>query len=119
MLRLRLQGKGAPGFVDGVARLTLHDAGDAATDVRYRAEVQVGGTVARLGQRLVSSASREMAGQFFEELAAYGSSAHPSGARAGGHGGAGAPRARRHPLLAALVLLFRTLRHRLGLSARS
>ena len=112
-LRLRLHGKGAPGFVDGVAHLTLHDTGETATEVRYRATVQVGGTVARLGQRLVSSASRELAGQFFEELARYRVGADAP------EGGQVAPRATRHPLRAAVALLYRTLLNWLGLSQRS
>ena len=38
---------------------------DEGTSVHYVADVQVGGQVARLGQRMLSGVTREMAGQFF------------------------------------------------------
>lgn len=63
-LRLRLQGKGAVGFVDGEVTLELAHL-DEGTNVAYAADVQVGGQVARLGQRMLSGVTREMAGQFF------------------------------------------------------
>ncbi|MEX2208977.1 MAG: carbon monoxide dehydrogenase subunit G [Myxococcota bacterium] len=63
-LKLRLAGKGAVGFVDGEVTLTLA-AVDEGTSIAYSADVQVGGQVARLGQRLISGVTREMAGQFF------------------------------------------------------
>ena len=63
-LRLRLQGKGAVGFVDGEVALELARV-DEGTSIHYAADVQVGGQVARLGQRMLSGVTREMAGQFF------------------------------------------------------
>ena len=104
-MRLRLRGRGAPGFVEGEATLELHEA-DGATEVRYRADVQVGGQVARLGQRLLQGAVVEMAGQFFEAFAQDGA---PGGA---------APAAR-SPLAAFLSLVWRTLLNLLGLSRRA
>jgi carbon monoxide dehydrogenase subunit G len=83
-LTLRLAGKGALGFVNGQVALTLSplesaaaapasSSADAAapvqTRVNYDADVQIGGTVARLGQRMLSGITREMAGQFFGALA--------------------------------------------------
>ncbi|HXZ85211.1 MAG TPA: SRPBCC domain-containing protein, partial [Myxococcota bacterium] len=63
-LRLRLAGKGPVGFVDGEVALELARV-DEGTRVQYAADVQVGGQVARLGQRMLSGVTREMAGQFF------------------------------------------------------
>lgn len=63
-VRLRVQGKGPVGFVDGEVTLELAPA-DEGTSVHYVADVQVGGQVARLGQRMLSGVTREMAGQFF------------------------------------------------------
>ena len=63
-LKLRVAGKGAVGFVDGVVTLTLARV-DEGTSLAYSADVQVGGQVARLGQRMISGVTREMAGQFF------------------------------------------------------
>jgi carbon monoxide dehydrogenase subunit G len=64
LLRLRLSGKGPVGFVDGEVTLSLAQV-DEGTSVQYAADVQVGGQVARLGQRMISGVTREMAGQFF------------------------------------------------------
>ena len=63
-LRLRLSGKGPVGFVDAEVSLSLAQV-DEGTCVQYVAEVQIGGQVARLGQRMISGVTREMAGQFF------------------------------------------------------
>jgi carbon monoxide dehydrogenase subunit G len=63
-VKLRLQGKGAVGFVDGEVTLDLASV-DEGTSVQYTADVQIGGQVARLGQRMLSGVTREMAGQFF------------------------------------------------------
>jgi hypothetical protein len=66
-LKLRLAGKGAVGFVDGEVTLTLAPV-DEGTSIAYSADVQIGGQVARLGQRMISGVTREMAGQFFSAL---------------------------------------------------
>ena len=62
--KLRLQGKGPIGFVDGEVTLELSPAPEG-TLIHYVADVQIGGQVARLGQRMLSGVTREMAGQFF------------------------------------------------------
>jgi carbon monoxide dehydrogenase subunit G len=62
--RLRLQGKGPVGFVDGEVTLELSPA-ERGTAIHYVADVQIGGQIARLGQRMLSGVTREMAGQFF------------------------------------------------------
>jgi len=63
-LKLRLTGKGPVGFVDGEVVLSLAQV-DEGTSISYVADVQIGGQVARLGQRMISGVTREMAGQFF------------------------------------------------------
>jgi len=70
LLRLRLAGKGSVGFVDGEVALELSPVDDG-TSVAYVADVQVGGQVARLGQRMLSGVTREMAGQFFAAFERY------------------------------------------------
>ncbi len=103
-LRLRLQGKGSVGHVDGEASFALSAGPDAATtEVIWSADVQVGGQVARLGQRLLSGVAKEMAAQFFESLAAL-ARAQP---------GAAPPR-RVAPWRAFLALVWRTLLGLLG-----
>lgn len=66
-MKLRLEGKGRPGFVRGEAEIQL-EAQAGGTAVQFVADVQVGGQIARLGQRMISGVTKEMAGQFFEAL---------------------------------------------------
>jgi carbon monoxide dehydrogenase subunit G len=62
--RLSVEGQGRPGFVKGDAKITLR-ADDATTIVEVAGAVQTGGTIARLGQRLIGSAARMMQDRFF------------------------------------------------------
>lgn len=62
--RLSVEGQGRPGFVKGEAAITLRaDGGNTIVDVA--GTVQTGGTIARLGQRLIGSASKMMQDRFF------------------------------------------------------
>lgn len=106
-MRLRLSGKGGPGFVEGEATFLLEAAGEA-TDVRYHADVQVGGQIARLGQRMISGVGKEMAGQFFEAFSADVSPSNPTATQA-------TPAGAR----SFFVLLWRSFLNLLGLSRRS
>ena len=62
-----VDGRGAPGFVKAVARLTLSDAGDGTT-MRYDADAQVGGKVASVGQRLIESSAKAIVKQSLDGL---------------------------------------------------
>lgn len=62
---LRAQGSGAPGTVDANVHVTLESDGDGGTRVAYDADAVVGGMVGGVGQRMLSSVSRRMAGEFF------------------------------------------------------
>jgi hypothetical protein len=62
--RLTAEGRGRPGFVNGGAAISLREEG-AATIVDVRGTVQVGGAVARLGQRLIGGVSQLMMNRFF------------------------------------------------------
>jgi hypothetical protein len=64
---LRVEGSGRPGFVKGEGRLTLTEQ-DGGTLVTIRAEAQVGGLIAAVGQRLVGAATRMLMEQFFSVL---------------------------------------------------
>jgi uncharacterized protein len=67
--RLRVEGKGAGGFVKGEGKLELSD--DAAgTRLRYSGEAQVGGVIASVGQRLIEAAARQIVAKFFEAFTA-------------------------------------------------
>jgi carbon monoxide dehydrogenase subunit G len=61
---------GAAGFGKGSARVTLTPDGNT-TVLRYAAQASVGGKLAQIGQRLVDSAARKMADEFFTNFTAY------------------------------------------------
>ena len=67
--KMIVDGKGAPGFLKGVGSIGLTDQGDK-TQVEYTGDVSVGGTIASVGQRMVQSTAKMMAGQFFAALEA-------------------------------------------------
>jgi carbon monoxide dehydrogenase subunit G len=64
---LVVQATGRPGFVRGHAIVTLTDA-DQRTSVHVAAQADVGGAIARVGQRLLEGAARMMMDRFFECL---------------------------------------------------
>ncbi len=60
------EGKGGiAGFAKGGADVTLAADGDDATILKYAANADVGGKIAQLGSRLITSTSKKLAGQFF------------------------------------------------------
>lgn len=61
---------GAAGFGKGSARVTLIAEGNS-TVLRYSANASVGGKLAQIGQRLVDSAAKKMADEFFTSFTAY------------------------------------------------
>ena len=62
--RLIVEGRGKPGFVTGGVAISLKDT-DGGTRVTVDGTVQVGGTVARVGQRLIGSVAKMMMDRFF------------------------------------------------------
>lgn len=62
--KLTVEGQGRPGFVKGGVAITLRADG-ANTIVDVNGSVQTGGTIARLGQRIVGSAAKMMQDRFF------------------------------------------------------
>jgi carbon monoxide dehydrogenase subunit G len=65
--RLVVEGSGKIGFMKGDGLLTLTPA-DAGTNVAYEGSVEVGGTIAAVGQRLLDTTSRMLIRRFFETL---------------------------------------------------
>ena len=67
--KLMVEGQGRPGFVKGTVTITLREvvseSGGANTIVDVKGTAQTGGTIARLGQRLVASAAKMMQDRFF------------------------------------------------------
>lgn len=66
--RIRVEGKGAGGFVKGEGTLKLTEQADG-TVIAYSGEAQVGGVIASVGQRLLQGASRQIVSKFFEAFA--------------------------------------------------
>jgi len=69
--KIMVDGKGKQGFMRGSGTLDL--AADGIRDetiVRYSGDVQVGGPLVQVGQRVIDSATKMMLGQFFEAAAA-------------------------------------------------
>ena len=64
VLEAEVKGKAA-GFGKGSAEVALADAGDGATLLRYSVAGRVGGKLAQIGARLIDSAARKMADDFF------------------------------------------------------
>ena len=60
------EGKGGiAGFAKGGADVTLTPDGADATMLKYSAKADVGGKIAQLGSRLITSTSKKLAGEFF------------------------------------------------------
>jgi carbon monoxide dehydrogenase subunit G len=66
-LSMRLTGAGAPGTIDATVRVSLA-AVEGGTEVAYDADAVVGGMVGGVGQRMLTSVSRRMAGEFFKGI---------------------------------------------------
>jgi carbon monoxide dehydrogenase subunit G len=63
--RLNVEGTGKIGWVKGGGVLTLSEA----TTVHYEGEVQIGGTIAGVGQRLMDTTAKMLIKRFFDKLA--------------------------------------------------
>ncbi len=66
--RLVVDGSGRIGFLKGDGLLTLVP-NEHSTEVRYDGEVQAGGVIAGVGQRLLDATAKMMIKRFFEKLA--------------------------------------------------
>jgi uncharacterized protein len=67
-LTMKLQGAGAPGTVDATVDVAFADLGSEGTRISYEADAVVGGMVGGVGQRMLSSVSKRMAGEFFANV---------------------------------------------------
>lgn len=66
--KMALEGSGGPGFVRGEAGMALSDTEGGGTRVTYTADVQVGGLIASVGQRMLGGVSKMMLDQFFGRM---------------------------------------------------
>ncbi|MBI4246912.1 MAG: carbon monoxide dehydrogenase subunit G [Candidatus Rokubacteria bacterium] len=65
--RMGVEGSGGPGFVRGETVITLTEI-EGGTRVSYSADVQIGGLIAGVGQRMLGGVSKMMADQFFGRM---------------------------------------------------
>jgi carbon monoxide dehydrogenase subunit G len=65
---LIVEGRGQPGFMKGTGDITLVDLGQEGTSLKYTGEVQIGGKLAAVGQRLIDTVSKSLISQAFETL---------------------------------------------------
>ena len=66
---LNVEGQGRPGFVKGSGAITLTAAG-SSTELTVVGTAQAGGSIARVGQRIIRAAARFMMDRFFKRLKA-------------------------------------------------
>lgn len=65
---LTVDGRGAPGFANGTGHIHLLEQEDGTTLMEYEGELQIGGKLASVGQRLLDTASKSMINQGLESL---------------------------------------------------
>ena len=65
---MQVDGRGAPGFVKGTGSIQLTAQDNSKTLMQYTGDVQVGGRIAGVGQRLIDSVSKSMVRQGLETL---------------------------------------------------
>lgn len=65
---LRASGAGNPGTVDASVTVSLAGEDGGTTRLQYDADAAVGGTIAGVGQRMLSSAARRTAQEFFTNV---------------------------------------------------
>ncbi len=63
--RLVVNGKSKIGFLNGSCEFTLNEFERGNTEIGLVAELNVGGKLARVGQRIIGSAGKMMIGKFF------------------------------------------------------
>ena len=65
---LTVDGKGGPGFAKGRGDCQLIDQGDGTTLMKYQGDVQIGGKLASVGQRMLETVSKSMVRQGLDTL---------------------------------------------------
>ncbi len=75
--RLIVEGAGKIGFMKGDGLLNLSGV-DSQTTVRFDGDVQIGGTIAAVGQRLVDATAKMLIKRFFERLSTEAAGSNPA-----------------------------------------
>ena len=64
--KIKLSGTGNSGFIDGVAAIKLEEIDETTTDILINAEANVGGLIARIGQRILGHGANILIKQTFD-----------------------------------------------------
>jgi carbon monoxide dehydrogenase subunit G len=65
---LTVDGKGGPGFARGSGNCQLIDLGDGTTLMKYQGDIQIGGRLTSVGQRMLDTVSRSIIRQGLDTL---------------------------------------------------
>lgn len=65
---MQIDGKGAVGYTRGTASIELQEQSENETLMQYSSDVQVGGRIAAVGQRLLESVGKMMMKQALDAL---------------------------------------------------
>jgi carbon monoxide dehydrogenase subunit G len=65
---LTIEGKGKPGFVNGTGHIQLFPREAGETLMKYTGDVQIGGRLASVGQRLIDTASKSIISQGLDTM---------------------------------------------------
>lgn len=65
---MQIDGKGGVGYTKGTASIALSDTPDGTTAMQYTSNVQIGGKIAAVGQRLLESVGKMMMRQALDAL---------------------------------------------------
>lgn len=66
--RLLVEGRGRQGWMKGSGSVELAELSDAVTEVSVAGDFQVGGLIARVGQRMLQGVSKQLMQSFFKDL---------------------------------------------------
>ncbi len=66
--RLRVEGNSRQGWVNGNGRVELEEVAADSTLIKAEGDIQVGGMIARVGQRMLPGVSKQMMETFFKNV---------------------------------------------------
>ncbi len=66
--RMSVSGNGPGGWIKGESEVTLREEKPGTTTIDVQGETQIGGLLARVGQRMMGNASKSLMKQFFDGI---------------------------------------------------
>jgi len=63
--QMYVDGSGRPGFIKGTGSVRLTEGENNSTDIEYDGDVEVGGPIGSVAQRMLGGVANRMVGQFF------------------------------------------------------